>query len=88
MYYAPNCTECGGIPVLHLVRMQAVSRRENNATIVENKHVLTRYRLKENEQLDLEPFDLLAAYCSVCGLMIQIEDQAVTVTEKIIAKSA
>ena len=73
MYFAPLCS-CGGVPVLSLVRNMVVSRRENNTTITERKFVLTKYILKENEELPLEEKDLLAAYCSVCGEIVDLID--------------
>jgi hypothetical protein len=87
MYFAPLCS-CGGVPVLNLVRKTVVSRKENGASIVENKFVLFKYRLKEDEELPLEEKDLLAAYCSVCGEIIDLIDTEENALVKIVANNS
>ena len=73
MFYAPLC-ECGGEPVLNLVRETIVSSIEGQAMSAEKKFILTKHKLKEDEFLDLQENDLLAAYCVVCGNTIELQD--------------
>lgn len=57
MYDIPNCEECGGDPILYLIRARK----------------LTKVKLEYNQIVEIIPDDMLAVYCSKCEQMIQIE---------------
>lgn len=57
MYDIPNCEECGGDPILYLIRAGKI----------------TRVKLAYNQIVEVMQGDMLAIYCSKCEQMIPIE---------------
>jgi hypothetical protein len=57
MYDIPNCGDCGGDPVIYLIRLRK----------------LTKIKLQYEQTLELLADDMLAVYCSKCERAIEIE---------------